>query len=165
MNLLDQGKLSHLLEGRYFDGVIHFAVKSLLGESVKNPDLYYRNNVVGTLNLVSEMLNNEVDNLVFSSTAAILGNPVTDIEDPTNFKLMGVCDHFYENSVMDEKVSTHYDNLPHHCRLMEKPKLTMDHQHNDLPWFGLEKIAVNNSFHKYIRNYASRLINVGIDND
>jgi colanic acid biosynthesis protein WcaH len=87
------------------------------------------------------------------------------IEDPTNFKLMGVWDHFYENSVMDEKVSTHYVNLPHHCRLMEKPKLTMDQQHNDLSWFDLEKIAGNNSFHKYIRNYASWLINVGIDND
>jgi len=78
VNLLDQGKLSQLLRGRHFDGVIHFAAKSLVGESVKKPDLYYRNNVVGTLNLVNEMLNNDVNNLVFSSTAAIFGNPVTD---------------------------------------------------------------------------------------
>ena len=78
VNLLDQDKLSQLLRGRQFDGVIHFAAKSLVGESVKKPDLYYRNNVVGTLNLVNEMLNNDVNNLVFSSTAAIFGNPVTD---------------------------------------------------------------------------------------
>ena len=78
VNLLDQDKLSQLLRGRHFDGVIHFAAKSLVGESVKKPDLYYRNNVVGTLNLVNEMLNNDVNNLVFSSTAAIFGNPVTD---------------------------------------------------------------------------------------
>ena len=78
VNLLDQDNLSQLLKGRYFDGVIHFAAKSLVGESVKKPDLYYRNNVVGTLNLVNEMLNNDVNNLVFSSTAAIFGNPVTD---------------------------------------------------------------------------------------
>lgn len=78
VNLLDQDKLSQLLKGRYFDGVIHFAAKSLVGESVKKPDLYYRNNVVGTLNLVNEMLNNDVNNLVFSSTAAIFGNPVTN---------------------------------------------------------------------------------------
>jgi len=78
VNLLDQGKLSRLLKGRYFDGVIHFAAKSLVGESVKKPELYYRNNVVGTLNLVNEMLQNDVNNLVFSSTAAIFGNPVTD---------------------------------------------------------------------------------------
>ena len=78
VNLLDQDKLSQLLKGRHFDGVIHFAAKSLVGESVKKPDLYYRNNVVGTLNLVKEILNNDVNNLVFSSTAAIFGNPVTE---------------------------------------------------------------------------------------
>ena len=77
VNLLDQKKLSQLLKGRYFDGVIHFAAKSLVGESVKKPELYYRNNVVGTLNLVNEMLQNDLNNLVFSSTAAIFGNPVT----------------------------------------------------------------------------------------
>jgi len=78
VNLLDQDKLAQLLKGRSFDGVIHFAAKSLVGESVQKPDLYYRNNVVGTLNLVNEMLNNDIHNLVFSSTAAIFGNPVTE---------------------------------------------------------------------------------------
>jgi len=78
VNLLDQDKLSQLLKGRYFDGVIHFAAKSLVGESVTKPELYYRNNVVGTLNLVKEMRNNDVNNLVFSSTAAIFGNPLTE---------------------------------------------------------------------------------------
>jgi UDP-glucose 4-epimerase len=78
VNLLDQDNLSKLLKGRYFDGVIHFAAASLVGESVKKPELYYRNNVVGTLNLINEMLENDLNNLVFSSTAAIFGNPVTD---------------------------------------------------------------------------------------
>ena len=78
VNLLDQDKLAQLLKGRSFDGVIHFAAKSLVGESVQKPDLYYRNNVVGTLNLVNEMISNDIHNLVFSSTAAIFGNPVTE---------------------------------------------------------------------------------------
>ena len=78
VNLLDQDKLRKLLQGRVFDGVIHFAAKSLVGESVAQPDIYYRNNVVGTLNLVQEMLRNDNDHLVFSSTAAIFGDPVTD---------------------------------------------------------------------------------------
>ncbi len=78
VNLLDQDKLSQLLRGRHFDCVIHFAAKSIVEESVIKPDLYYRNNVVGTLNLVKEMLNNDVSNLVFSSTASIFGNPVTE---------------------------------------------------------------------------------------
>jgi UDP-glucose 4-epimerase len=78
VDLLDQAKLAQLLKGRSFDGAIHFAAKSLVGESVQKPDLYYRNNVVGTLNLVNEMINNDIHNLVFSSTAAIFGNPVTE---------------------------------------------------------------------------------------
>ena len=78
VNLLDRDKLIQSLKGRYFDGVIHFAAKSLVGESVKSPDLYYRNNVIGTINLVNEMLENGIKNLVFSSTAAIFGNPLSD---------------------------------------------------------------------------------------
>lgn len=78
VNLLDENKLSQLLRGRYFDGVIHFAAKSLVADSVKKPDLYYRNNVIGSLNLVNEMLRNDINNIVFSSTAAIFGNPLTD---------------------------------------------------------------------------------------
>lgn len=78
VNLLDQDKLAKLLKGRDFDCVIHFAAKSLVGESVKKPDLYYQNNVVGTLNLLNEMRKNDLINLVFSSTAAIFGHPLTN---------------------------------------------------------------------------------------
>lgn len=75
VSLLDKDRLLQLLKGRYFDGVIHLAGKTLVGESVKKPDLYYQNNVVGTLNLVQTLLKNEVNNIVFSSTAAVFGNP------------------------------------------------------------------------------------------
>lgn len=78
LDLLDYGRLSKLLKGRNFDGVIHFAGKSLVSESVRKPSLYYQNNVIGTLNLVNEMLKNGIQNLVFSSTAAIFGNPETE---------------------------------------------------------------------------------------
>ena len=76
VDLLDKERLLQLLEGRDFDGVIHFAAISLVGESISRPEMYYRNNVVGTLNLVEAMLRIELNNLVFSSTAAIFGNPV-----------------------------------------------------------------------------------------
>ena len=78
VNLLNQERLNQLLGGRRFDGVIHFAAKSLVGESMTKPDMYFRNNVVGTLNLVDAMLKNGCRNLVFSSTAAIFGNPQTE---------------------------------------------------------------------------------------
>ena len=77
VNLLDQERLNQLLKGRIFDGVIHFAAKSLVGESMAKPDMYFRNNVVGTMNLVDAMLQSDCQNLVFSSTAAIFGTPQT----------------------------------------------------------------------------------------
>jgi UDP-glucose 4-epimerase len=109
VDLLDQCKLEQCLKGRHFDGVIHFAAKSLVGESVQNPDLYYRNNVVGTLNLVTEMMNNDNSNLVFSSTAAIFGNPVKDkiTEDhPKNpINPYGQSKLVVENFLQDIKIS------------------------------------------------------------
>ena len=78
---------------------------------------------------------------------------------------MGVWDHFYANSVMNENVSTHDVNLPHYFLLTERPKLSIDQQHVDLSWFDLDDVAGSDSFHKYLRKYASWLINSGINND
>ena len=58
-----------------FDGVLHFAALSLVGESVEQPERYYRNNVCGTLNLLEAMREAGVPRLVFSSTAAVYGEP------------------------------------------------------------------------------------------
>ncbi len=58
------------------DAVIHFAAYSQVGESVKDPQKYYFNNVYGTLNLLRAMLENDVKRIVFSSTAATYGEPV-----------------------------------------------------------------------------------------
>lgn len=69
------------IRGQRFDGVIHFAAKSLVGESREQPLLYYQHNVAGTANLVEAMLNAGIPKLVFSSTAAIFGNPVADTID------------------------------------------------------------------------------------
>jgi len=58
-----------------FDAVFHFAAHSLVGESVGHPLKYYRNNVTGTVNLLSAMKNAGVRRFVFSSSAALYGNP------------------------------------------------------------------------------------------
>lgn len=58
-----------------FDGVLHFAAFALVGESVSDPGMYYRNNVVGTLNLLEAMVAADVPRLVFSSTCAVYGQP------------------------------------------------------------------------------------------
>ena len=57
------------------DSVIHFAAFSQVGESVLNPQKYFKNNVVGTINLLDAMLKNHVKKIVFSSTAAVYGEP------------------------------------------------------------------------------------------
>jgi UDP-glucose 4-epimerase len=73
-DLLDANRLrSVLAEG--FDGVIHLAARSAAGESVEHPELYYRTNVCGTLNLLDAMREAGAKRLVFSSTAAVYGEP------------------------------------------------------------------------------------------
>jgi UDP-glucose 4-epimerase len=73
-DLLDEGFVRETLaEG--FDGVLHFAALSLVGESVEQPEIYYRNNVCGTLNLLEAMGEAGTGRLVFSSTAAVYGEP------------------------------------------------------------------------------------------
>lgn len=66
---------------RKVDAVMHFCARSLVGESVTDPVAYYQNNVAGTLNLLDAMRRHGVDRLVFSSTAAVFGNPVSDVID------------------------------------------------------------------------------------
>ncbi|QGU04790.1 UDP-glucose 4-epimerase GalE [Corynebacterium comes] len=58
-----------------FDGVIHFAARSLVGESMVKPEEYWQHNVVTTLVLLDAMRAHAVTNLVFSSTAATYGEP------------------------------------------------------------------------------------------
>jgi len=61
-------------EGK-FDGVMHFAAFSLVGESMKNPAKYFRNNVANGINLLDAMVEYGVGGIVFSSTAATFGQP------------------------------------------------------------------------------------------
>ena len=76
LDLLDATAV-HLLVGRGFDAVLHFAARSLVGESVGQPVAYFRANVGGTLNLLDSMRVHGVPRLVFSSTAAVYGEPET----------------------------------------------------------------------------------------
>lgn len=64
-----------LLPGGAFDGVLHFAAKSLVGESVEAPDKYWYGNVVKSLDLLEVMRDAGTPRLVFSSTAATYGEP------------------------------------------------------------------------------------------
>jgi UDP-glucose 4-epimerase len=73
-DLLDREALEAAI-GPGFDAVLHFAALSLVGESGAHPELYFRTNVAGSLNLLEAMRAAEVPRLVFSSTAAVYGAP------------------------------------------------------------------------------------------
>jgi UDP-arabinose 4-epimerase len=74
-DILDRAALDRTIEQFKPDAVIHFAAFAYVGESVMNPGKYYRNNVAGTLTLLEAMRDHGVEQLVFSSTCAVYGNP------------------------------------------------------------------------------------------
>ncbi|MFA7658254.1 MAG: UDP-glucose 4-epimerase GalE [Candidatus Gastranaerophilaceae bacterium] len=75
VDLKDKNALNEVFKKYKIDAVIHFAAFTYVGESVTNPKKYYWNNVVNTLNLLDAMVENNVKNIVFSSTCATYGNP------------------------------------------------------------------------------------------
>ena len=74
-DLLNGEKLDAIFKENNIETVIHFAAFSQVGESVKNPNKYFLNNVGGSLSLFNTMIKNDVKKIVFSSTAAIYGEP------------------------------------------------------------------------------------------
>jgi UDP-glucose 4-epimerase len=89
-DLTETEKLSRTLAEEGVEAVIHMAADSLVGESVENPSKYYRNNVLAGLALLDAMRAADVKRIVFSSTAAVYGEPEkqpieeTDPTRPTN---------------------------------------------------------------------------------
>src|SRR5579872_6373215 len=71
----DVNALRDLLERETIEAVIHFAAYIAVGESTQKPELYFSNNVGGTMSLLSAMVEAAVKRLVFSSTAAVYGMP------------------------------------------------------------------------------------------
>jgi len=74
-DIRDSQFLESVFREEKIDGVIHFAANSLVGESMTNPLKYYDNNIGGTRNLLEAMLKYGVKKIVFSSTAAVYGEP------------------------------------------------------------------------------------------
>ena len=82
-DIADKLNLDRLLSGYSIDGVMHFASFIQVGESVQHPSKYYQNNVAATLNLLDAMVAHHIPALIFSSSAAIFGEPAyTPIDEP-----------------------------------------------------------------------------------
>jgi UDP-arabinose 4-epimerase len=76
-DLHERDRLTEAMRAHRIEAVMHFAAFAYVGESVSRPELYYRNNVVGTLSLLDAMREAGVDRIVFSSTCAVYGTPET----------------------------------------------------------------------------------------
>jgi UDP-glucose 4-epimerase len=76
-SISDEQLVVQVLNEYKIEAVMHFAAFIEVGESVKNPEKYYDNNVIGTLSLLKSMRKSNVQKIVFSSTAAVYGNPTS----------------------------------------------------------------------------------------
>jgi UDP-glucose 4-epimerase len=75
-DVADSKRLDELFADASFSGVMHFAALIEAGESMRHPEVYFRNNTAATLSLLESMVRNNLQKLVFSSTAAVYGEPV-----------------------------------------------------------------------------------------
>lgn len=78
-DMRDKAVVAETVRAHGIKSCIHFAAASLVGESTRDPVKYYDNNVVAGLNFVEALVENGVENIVFSSTAATYGIPQSDL--------------------------------------------------------------------------------------
>jgi UDP-glucose 4-epimerase len=106
-DLGDDSVLDAIFAAGDIDAVMHFAGFIQVGESVIKPSMYYHNNVVNTFTLLDAMLRHEVKNFIFSSTAAIFGEPdYTPIDEKHNKQPINPYGH---SKLMIEQVLDDYD--------------------------------------------------------
>jgi UDP-glucose-4-epimerase GalE len=109
LNLLNTSALTELLRQMRFDAVIHFAAFIAVGESMRQPERYFQNNTAGSLSLLTAMVQAGVRHIVFSSTAAVYGNPhATPIRE--DFPIHAV-NPYGESKVMVETMLRWFDEI------------------------------------------------------
>lgn len=109
VDLLDTQELVAVMKEKPCDAVIHFAAYIAVGESMKIPEIYFRNNVAGSLSLLTAMVKAGVGKIVFSSTAAVYGMPahvpIAECEPYAPVSPYG------ESKVMVEKMLDWFDQI------------------------------------------------------
>ena len=73
IDLKDYNAVSVFFQSHKIDGIIHFAAYKAVGESVEKPLMYYRNNLLGLINMLEAMEENQTDNFIFSSSCTVYG--------------------------------------------------------------------------------------------
>lgn len=104
----DRAVLQSLFGQHNFSAVMHFSAFIQVGESVQNPAKYYHNNVVNTLVLLDEMLKHDIRKFIFSSTAAVYGEPQYSPIDEQHPKIP--VNPYGRSKWMVEQILQDYDN-------------------------------------------------------
>lgn len=106
-DLGDIESLRNVFKKYDFQSVMHFAAYAYVGESVKDPQKYFENNIGAGLNLLKVMLENDMKNFIFSSTCATYGNPESDrIDEKHRQKPINP---YGESKLFFEKILNRYD--------------------------------------------------------
>jgi len=108
-SLADPVRLAEVFASQKIDAVLHFAASALVGESMTNPSKYFRNNAVGTLNLLEAMRVAGVGPIVVSSTCATYGDPVRVPIDETHPQ--APVNPYGESKLMAEKMLRWYGDV------------------------------------------------------
>ena len=116
-SLFNQAQLTQIMRVEEIDAVVHFAAFIAVGESTREPEKYFHNNVAGSISLFAAMSDAGVNKLVFSSTAAVYGNP-TQVPIPESAPINAV-NPYGESKVMVEKILDWLDT----CRGLRSVRL------------------------------------------
>ena len=101
-NINNKNKVASLIKQNNFDALMHFAAFIKVEESIKNPEKYFTNNTDNAINLFKTCFENNLKNIIFSSTAAAYGNPETNINIPET-ELLRPLNPYGESKIKTEK--------------------------------------------------------------
>ena len=101
-NINNKNKVASLRKQNNFDALMHFAAFIKVEESIKNPEKYFINNTDNAINLFKTCFENNLKNIIFSSTAAAYGNPETNINIPET-ELLRPLNPYGESKIKTEK--------------------------------------------------------------
>ena len=110
-DIADTAALADLMRQRRVEAVVHFAAFIAVGESMREPGPYFTNNVAGSLSLLRAMVEAGVSHLVFSSTAAVYGNPAVSPIPET--QPIHAVNPYGESKVMVETFLRWFDEIHH----------------------------------------------------
>ena len=102
-DIRDKALVSRVMKDKNIHGVVHFAAKLIVPESLENPLDYYENNTLGVLMLAQACLENQIKSVVFSSTAAVYGDANTS-ELIAETSATGPLNPYGQSKLMSEKI-------------------------------------------------------------